>query len=76
MLNFLAWVQQPTTIGGLAAFAGTASALLLQQMSWGHAIPILVGAATSMLLPDNTAAKNAAQTLAQDTVVLLGRGAR
>jgi len=73
MTAFITWARQPTTIAGLAAFAGTASAVLLQQMGWAHAIPLLVGAAVSMLVPDNTAARSSAEALAQDAVVLVGK---
>lgn len=60
MNDLLAWLRQPTTVAGIAASLGTVSAWLMGQMTAGQAVPLLIGAATSMLLPDNTGASQAA----------------
>ena len=56
------WIQQPTTVAGLSTVFGTAVGLALQQMDWRQAVPLLVGAAVSIVLPDNTGAKQQADT--------------
>ena len=63
-----AWVRQPTTVAGISALFGTVVALLLKQISLAAAVPLLTGAAMSMVLPDNSAAKLQAEKLAQDVV--------
>ena len=42
-----------TTAQGLAALLGTLSAVLLGQMTWQHAVPLLVGAVIGILWPEN-----------------------
>jgi len=64
MKGLQVWVRQPTTVAGISAALGTLVGLVLQQLSWGQAIPLLAGAVMSILLPDNTAAKAQAETLA------------
>ncbi len=64
MKDWQVWVRQPTTVAGISAGLGTVVGLVLQQLSWGQAIPLLAGAVVSILLPDNTAAKTEAETLA------------
>lgn len=68
MENLRAWARQPTTIAGISAVIATLSALALSQLTWPQAVPVLVGAVTSMLLPDNTDVRRQAQQLASDVV--------
>ena len=68
-MEFLhAWLRQPTTVAGISALIATISALLMEQITWPQAIPILVGSTVSMLLPDNTNARQQAQQLAGEIV--------
>ena len=68
MEKLRAWARQPTTVAGISTLIATVSALLLQQLGWQQAIPLLVGSAVSMVLPDNTGARQEAQQLASDVV--------
>ncbi len=68
MDKLLAWVRQPTTVAGISAALGTLVAVLLGQMNLATAVPLLSGAVVSMVLPDNTGAKQQAVVLAQDIV--------
>jgi hypothetical protein len=58
--KILAWVQQPTTIAGLATFLGTIAAVLQHLvnpatgMSLTSALPVLLGGVVAMGLNDNT----------------------
>lgn len=62
-MSFRNFLRQPTTIAGLAAISGTLTSVLVGQMSWLTAVPIFAGAAVSIALPDNTAAKSDVTTL-------------
>ena len=64
MNAFRSWIQQPTTIAGVSALLGTVVALLMHQVTWVQAVPLLAGAAVSTILPDNSNAKQQAQLLA------------
>ncbi len=66
-----AWVRQPTTVAGISAVIATISGLLLKQLSWEQAIPLLVGSAVSMVLPDDSAARQQAQHLADEMVTTI-----
>ncbi len=68
MEELRAWMRQPTTVAGISALIATASALLMGQIAWSQAVPILVGSAVSMLLPDNTGAHEQAQQLASEII--------
>jgi hypothetical protein len=68
MARLKAWMRQPTTVAGFSALLATVCALVLHQVQWPQAVPLLVGAVTSMLLPDNTNAKQAAEALAAEAV--------
>lgn len=57
------FLRQPSTVAGLAALCGTLEAALSGQMTWPAALPFLVGAVVSILLPDNSAAKADAEAL-------------
>ncbi len=65
MNAFMKWFRQPTTVAGFSALSGTLIALLLKQVGPAEALPLLVGAITSMLIPDNSAAKQDATDLAK-----------
>ncbi len=68
MEDLRAWLRQPTTVAGISALIATISALLMDQIAWAQAVPILVGSAVSMLLPDNTGAHEQAQQLASEII--------
>lgn len=68
MKSLADWARQPTTVAGLSAILGTFVALLLHQLSLGAALPLLAGGITSILLPDNSVAKQDAQSFARDVV--------
>ena len=68
MEELRAWARQPTTVAGISTLVATISALLLQQLGWQQAIPLLVGSTVSMVLPDNTGARQEAQQLASEVV--------
>jgi len=68
MTNLRAWIRQPTTVAGISAMAGTIVAMFLQQIGWAQALPLLVGSAMSIILPDNTVAKSQVQSLASEIV--------
>ena len=68
MEKLKAWIRQPTTVAGIAALLGTAMAVVLGQMSIAAAVPLLTGAAVSMVLPDNSAARQQAAAVAQEIV--------
>jgi phospholipid N-methyltransferase len=71
MTSLKAWMRQPTTVAGFSALLATLCALMLHQVQWTQAVPLLVGAATSMLLPDNAGAKQQAESLAAEAVASL-----
>lgn len=62
------WLRQPTTVAGISTFFGTVVALLLKQMSLAEAAPLLAGGFISIVLPDNTAAKQQAVDLVKEVV--------
>jgi hypothetical protein len=64
-MNLRAFLRQPTTVGGLAALSGTIAAALSGQMTWRAALPLVVGAIVSILLPDDSAASANAAALAR-----------
>jgi hypothetical protein len=68
MKALLAWARQPTSVAGLSAAFGTFSALVLHQVSWVQAAPLLAGAIISIALPDNTVAKADAQGLTENLI--------
>jgi hypothetical protein len=67
-----AWMRQPTSVAGISGVIGTLFAIVLHQVSWAQAIPLLTGSLISILLPDNAAAKASAEGLSQDLVAKLG----
>jgi len=66
------FLRQPSTVAGLAALCGTLDAVFSGQMSWPAALPFLVGAAVSILLPDNSAAKRDTEALVRAAEALAG----
>ncbi len=68
MQKVLQWLQQPSSVAGLSAIIGTGSALALHQIGLMQAAPLLAAAIVSIALPDNTAAKGAAEMLARELV--------
>ncbi len=65
MKLLLNWVRQPTTVAGISAAFGTFAALLVHQVTWAQAVPLLAGAFMSIALPDNSLAKGDAIALGQ-----------
>jgi hypothetical protein len=74
MKKLIVWAQQPSSIAGIAAIFGTLSALLLQQVSFAQAVPVLLGAVVSIVLPDNTAAKSDTEAFAACVLRHLSNG--
>ncbi len=74
MKKFYAWLQQPTSVAGLAAAFGTLSAVLSHQISWTQAAPLLAGAIMSVALPDNSAARTSAEAAAGAIVATITSG--
>lgn len=62
------FIHQPTTIAGLATLAGTAEAMLSGHMTWQAAIPVAIGAIVAIVIPDNTALQQDAETLAATAI--------
>ncbi len=54
MVRLKVWLQQPTSVAGLATIFGTLSALLTQQITLAQATPLVAAALVSILVPDNT----------------------
>lgn len=48
----LAWLRQPTTVGGIAGIAGILTAVSQGQMDWGQALPLLVTAVILIVVPE------------------------
>ena len=65
MKMLLDWAQQPTTVAGISTIAGTLVSVMIGQIGWPAAIPLLVGGGVGILLPDNTRARDAAVVIAQ-----------
>ncbi len=66
-----AWTREPSSVAGFATMLGTLTAVLSHQLSWSQAIPLLVGSAVSIFLPDNTRAKAGAMALAGAVVTTI-----
>lgn len=64
----LRWLQQPTSVAGMATIFGTFSAVLMHQVTAAQAVPLLVGSLISLVLPDNAGAKASASALASSIV--------
>ena len=73
MAKLSAWLRQPTTVAGISALLGTVVAVLLGQVSLVAAVPLVAGAAVSMVLPDNSVARRQASTVAQEIVAQLAQ---
>jgi hypothetical protein len=72
----LLWLRQPTTVAGISALFGTLLGVFTHQIGWGQALPLLAGAATSIILPDNSGAKAAAESVARGLLApTTGKGA-
>jgi len=65
LLKVLNWLKQPTSVAGISALSGIFAALMTRQITWAQALPLLAGAVTSIVLPDNSAARDEAVSLAQ-----------
>ena len=69
-MTLSSFLRQPTTVAGIAAACGTLEALLTGHLTFAGAAPLLVGAAVSILLPDNSAAKADAEAATRAVVAL------
>jgi len=69
-MNILAWLKQPTTVGGIAALSGVLTGVLSGAMSLPVAASTAVGALVAMALPDNTAVVAQSRTAAADLTTL------
>lgn len=62
--SLMAWLQSPTTVGGISGLVGVAAGLLSGGVSLHTALPLATTFLVAMILPDNTQAKvMAAQTV-------------
>ena len=68
MDNLRAWARQPTTVAGMSALVATISGLVLKQLSWIQAAPLLAGAVASIILPDDSSAGPRAKALVGELV--------
>ena len=69
-----AWARQPTTVAGFSAGIAGLTAVVLQQLTWAQVVPVLAGAAMSIILPDNTVAQQQARELAGEIVTKINIG--
>jgi hypothetical protein len=74
METVLAWLRQPTSVVGISTLFGTLSALITQQVSWGQALPLIVGGLASLALPDNAGAKAFTELLARAIATEIQQG--
>ena len=54
--GIMTWLQQPTTIAGIAALVGDALVVATGAATWRVELPIAAGSLIAMAMPDNTAA--------------------
>lgn len=73
MESLRAWARQPTTVAGLSAVVAAVAALVLHQVTWAQAVPVLAGAVMSIMLPDNTGAQLQARELAGTVVSAISK---
>lgn len=66
-----AWANQFSTIIGALVATPTFAALLMHQMTWEQAAPLLIGSAVGLLYPENKTAATSAQTTVTDAEVLI-----
>lgn len=72
--KIIAWLRQPTTIGGLSVLFATIGALLQHVTDPAHGITLsqglapLIGALTALVMPDNSAANAGAVKTATDAM--------
>ncbi len=66
--GILAWARQPTTIAGLATLLGDAVVAATASASWRVELPLALGSAVAMALPDNTAASALAVRTLRDVL--------
>ena len=69
-MKIVAFFRQPTTVAGLATVCGTLEAVLTGHLTWSASVPLFVGAAVSILLPDNSAAKADAEAATRAVLAL------
>ncbi len=67
-MNLRKFFGQPTTVAGLATLCGTVEAVLTGHLTWQAAVPLVVGALVSVVLPDNTSLTKDAEALATAAV--------
>ena len=66
-MTFREWTGQATTGIGAAAILTTVSAVLLGHLTWGMAIPPILGALYAMIHPENVGVSTASPTTKDST---------
>ena len=65
MKPFMFWLQQPTSVAGLAAIIGTLSAMATGLLRGQAALRLFAPAAGSIMLPDRAGAAGATAALVE-----------
>jgi len=50
------WLRQPTSIAGISTLIGILAGLIARQLTLPQAVPLLAGAISAVILPDNSGA--------------------
>lgn len=65
-MNLKQFFHQPSTVLGLSGITGALTGVLSGQMTWLHAVPVMVGSLVAILVPDNTALQHDAAAVTAD----------
>lgn len=68
MNKLLAYFKAPLNQAALATCAGVGLAVLQGSMTWQHAVPLAVGAVVTLIIPDNTVAKEDVEAIVADAI--------
>lgn len=68
MKELMAFWKAPLNQAALATCAGTGLAVLQGAVTWQHAVPLLAGAIVTLIIPDNTVAKEDVEALVTDAI--------
>lgn len=68
MKQFLAYWKAPLNQAALATAAGLGIAVLQGSMTWQHAVPLAIGAIVTLIIPDNSVAKEDIEVLVADAI--------
>ncbi len=69
--RIIAWLQQPTTIAGLAALVGDAVVVATGAATWRFELPLALGSLVAVLMPDNTTASTLVIKTLRDVLAAL-----